>query len=57
MANAVFVSVVLIRFLLPLLIPKFPLPAILGCLVMDAADQTIFHDPAHPSRLEIHTTC
>jgi hypothetical protein len=41
-AGTVFVVVVLIRFLLPLLIPKFPLPAILGCLVMDAADQTIF---------------
>jgi|SRR5215203_3212510 len=42
MASTVFVCVVLIRFFLPLLIPKFPLPAILGCLVMDAADQSIF---------------
>jgi hypothetical protein len=41
-AHAVFVGVVLIRFLLPLLIPRFPLPAILGCLVVDAADQSIF---------------
>jgi hypothetical protein len=41
-ASTVFVCVVLIRFFLPLLIPKFPLPAILGCLVMDAADQSIF---------------
>ena len=30
------------RFLLPLLIPRFPLPAIIACLVLDAADQTIF---------------
>jgi len=30
------------RFLLPLLIPIFPLPAIIACLVLDAADQTIF---------------
>ena len=50
MASAVFVGVVLIRFFLPLLIPRFPLPAILGCLVIDAADQSIFQaftdDPA-----------
>jgi hypothetical protein len=42
MADAVFVTVVLLRFLVPLLIPRFPLPAILACLVIDAADQTIF---------------
>ena len=28
--------------MVPLLIPRFPLPAILACLVLDAADQTIF---------------
>ena len=39
---AVFVVVVLVRFLLPLAIPRYPLPAILGCLVVDAADQSIF---------------
>ena len=38
----VFVAVVAGRFLLPLLIPRFPLPAIIACLVLDAADQTIF---------------
>jgi len=38
----VFVLVVGARFLVPLLIPRFPLPAILACLVIDAADQTIF---------------
>lgn len=30
------------RFVLPLLIPRFPLPAILACLVLDGVDQTIF---------------
>src|SRR5829696_5300335 len=38
----VFWSVVAARFLLPLLIPRFPLPAILGCLVLDGIDQSIF---------------
>lgn len=42
MATAVFTTVVLLRFFVPLLIPRFPLPAILACLVLDAADQTIF---------------
>ena len=35
--EVVFWSVVLARFALPLLIPRFPLPAIVGCLVLDAA--------------------
>ncbi len=35
-------AVVFVRFGLPLLIPKFPLPAIVACLVMDAVDQTVF---------------
>jgi hypothetical protein len=38
----VFVAVIGARFLVPLLIPKFPLPAIFACLVLDAADQSIF---------------
>lgn len=42
MTTAIFITVVLVRFFLPLLIPKFPLPAIVACLVVDAADQTIF---------------
>jgi hypothetical protein len=42
MADAVFLTVVLLRFLVPLLIPRYPLPAILACLVIDAVDQTIF---------------
>jgi hypothetical protein len=38
----VFWAVVFVRFLLPLLIPKFPIPAILACLVVDAVDQSLF---------------
>ena len=41
-ATVVFVGVVGLRFLLPLLIPRFPLPAVLACLVLDGIDQTIF---------------
>ena len=41
-ATVVFVVVVGLRFLLPLFIPKLPLPAILACLVLDGIDQTIF---------------
>jgi len=39
---AIFLVVVGARFLVPLLIPRFPLPAIFAALVIDAADQTIF---------------
>lgn len=38
----VFWMVVAVRFVLPLLIPAYPLPGIVACLVVDAADQTIF---------------
>jgi hypothetical protein len=41
-ADTVIVVVVLLRFTIPLFIPKYPLPAILAALVLDAADQTIF---------------
>jgi hypothetical protein len=41
-ADTMFVVVVLLRFTIPLFIPKYPLPAILAALVLDAADQTIF---------------
>jgi hypothetical protein len=40
--QAVFLVVLALRFGIPLLIPRFPLPAILAALVIDAADQTIF---------------
>ena len=39
---AVFVAVVGARFLVPLLIPRWPLPAIVACLILDGVDQTIF---------------
>jgi hypothetical protein len=38
----VFAVVVLARLLIPLLVFRFPLPAIVAALVIDAADQTIF---------------
>ncbi|GAA2008548.1 hypothetical protein GCM10009719_17940 [Nocardioides kribbensis] len=45
----VFLAVIGGRFLLPLAIPRWPLPAIVACLVLDGVDQTIFqlfgHDP------------
>lgn len=40
--TVVFVGVVLARFLLPLLIWRYPLPALIACLVLDGVDQTIF---------------
>ena len=40
----IFVAVLLLRLGVQLLIPKFPLPAILASLVIDAADQTIFQN-------------
>lgn len=41
-ATTVFVAVVGARFLLPLFIPAFPLPAIIACLVLDGIDKSIF---------------
>ncbi len=38
----VFAIVVASRILVPLAIPRFPLPAIIAAMVIDAADQTIF---------------
>ena len=40
--DAVLAVVLAVRLLVPLGIPRFPLPSILAALVMDAADQTIF---------------
>jgi hypothetical protein len=40
--TAVFLVVVGARFLVPLLIPRYPLPAILAALILDGVDQTIF---------------
>jgi hypothetical protein len=39
---AVFLAVVGGRFVLPLFIPRWPLPAIIACLVLDGIDQSIF---------------
>ncbi|XVV09225.1 hypothetical protein ACQP2X_30820 [Actinoplanes sp. CA-131856] len=41
-ATAVFLAVVAARFIVPLFIPRFPLPAILAALILDGVDQTIF---------------
>jgi hypothetical protein len=41
-ATALLLVVVGARFLVPLLIPRFPLPAILAALLLDGVDQTIF---------------
>lgn len=42
MDQLVFLLVVGGRFVLPLFIPRFPLPAIITCLLLDGVDQTIF---------------
>ena len=42
MQDWVLAVVVGARFLAPFLIPRFPLPGLLICFVLDAADQTIF---------------
>jgi hypothetical protein len=41
-AAVIFAAVVGARFLTPLFIPRFPLPAIVACLILDGVDQTIF---------------
>ena len=40
----VFGIVVGLRIIVPLFIPRFPLPAILVAMIIDAADQTIFQN-------------
>lgn len=40
--DLVFAAVVLARFVTPLFIPRFPLPAIVTALVLDAVDRDIF---------------
>ncbi|MBE7162320.1 MAG: hypothetical protein INR72_13840 [Williamsia herbipolensis] len=42
MGTAVVLLVVAGRLLVPLLIPRFPVPAIIAALVLDAVDQTVF---------------
>ncbi|MEU8818258.1 hypothetical protein [Actinoplanes sp. NPDC048796] len=41
-ATTVFLAVVAARFIVPLFIPRYPLPAILAALILDGVDQTIF---------------
>ena len=41
-AILVGVGVILARFLVPLLIPLWPLPTMIAALVLDAVDQTVF---------------
>jgi hypothetical protein len=41
-AEVVFWTVVLVRFVLPLAIFRYPLPAIIACLIVDGIDQTVF---------------
>jgi hypothetical protein len=41
-AATVGIGVILSRFLVPLLIPLWPLPAMIAALVIDAVDQTVF---------------
>jgi len=38
--SIIFAVIIVARLLIPLLIPKFPLPAIIAALIIDAADQT-----------------
>lgn len=38
----IFWAIVGLRFLVPLLIPRYPLPAVIACLIIDGVDQTIF---------------
>lgn len=41
--SMLFIAVVLLRFVVPLAIPRYPLPGIIGALILDAVDQTTFH--------------
>ena len=47
MDGLIFGAVVAARILVPLAIPKFPLPAMLAALVIDGMDQTIFQTFTH----------
>lgn len=38
----IFWAVVMSRFFIPLAIPRYPLPGVLACLILDGIDQTIF---------------
>jgi len=40
----IFLAVVFLRFSVPLLIPRFPLPSIVACLIINGVDQIIFQN-------------
>jgi hypothetical protein len=42
LAEIVVLGIILSRLAVPLLIIRFPLPAIVACLIIDAVDQTVF---------------
>jgi hypothetical protein len=42
--DSVVLVILAVRLAVPLLIPRFPLPSILVCLVVDAADQTVLQN-------------
>ena len=41
-AEITILAIILSRILVPLLIIRFPLPAIVACLIIDAVDQSVF---------------
>ena len=43
----IYAAVVAVRLILPLLIARYPLPVIVGCLTVDALDETIFQAFTH----------
>jgi hypothetical protein len=49
--SLLFIVVVGLRFCVPLLIPRYPLPGVVGSLLLDAVDHSIFqafgYDPPH----------
>jgi hypothetical protein len=45
-------TVILARLVLPLLIPKYPLPAILACLLVDGVDLYDHFGPVYSARFE-----
>lgn len=43
----IFWLVVAARFIIPLFIPRYPLPAVIAALIIDAVDQTLFQQFTH----------
>jgi len=55
-AELVIIAVILARLLVPLLIPRWPLPAILASLIIDAVDQSVFQAVAPDADLTGYQT-